>query len=201
MGDGSHTLAVRARDAVGNVDPSPAIYSWVVDTVAPTISYTLNPMTPDGNNGWYTSDVSLTWWVIDSGSGLASTTGCDPVTVSTDQLATNYRCSARDFAGNTGGPVTATIKREATAPVVSLVGGPADTASYYYGAVPVAPTCAADDVTSGLVAACSVSGYSNEVGTHTVTATATDNAGNVASSSATFTVLAGRLTASTSPST
>ena len=42
LGDGSHTLAVRARDAIGNVDPSPAIYSWVVDTVAPTISYTLN---------------------------------------------------------------------------------------------------------------------------------------------------------------
>ncbi|HET7443888.1 MAG TPA: beta-propeller fold lactonase family protein [Solirubrobacterales bacterium] len=34
--DGPHTLAVRARDAVGNVDPTPATYSWTRDATPPS---------------------------------------------------------------------------------------------------------------------------------------------------------------------
>lgn len=33
--EGAHTLYVRAKDAAGNVDPTPAPYKWTVDTVAP----------------------------------------------------------------------------------------------------------------------------------------------------------------------
>jgi len=32
LADGPHTLAVRARDAAGNVDPTPASHAWTVDT-------------------------------------------------------------------------------------------------------------------------------------------------------------------------
>jgi len=60
--------------------------------------------------------------------------------------------------------------------------------------IAAAPTCTASDATSGLAGACSVSGYSNAVGSQTVTASATDNAGNSASASATYTVLAWTLT-------
>ncbi|MBB3018938.1 Ca2+-binding RTX toxin-like protein [Microvirga lupini] len=35
LADGNHTIAIRAVDAAGNVDPSPATYSWTVDTTAP----------------------------------------------------------------------------------------------------------------------------------------------------------------------
>jgi len=36
--EGSHTFSVRATDAEGNVDPTPASRSWVVDTTAPQVS-------------------------------------------------------------------------------------------------------------------------------------------------------------------
>lgn len=36
--DGQHTFTVAARDAAGNVDPSPASHTWTVDTVAPRVT-------------------------------------------------------------------------------------------------------------------------------------------------------------------
>lgn len=35
LADGAHTFAVRAMDPAGNTDPTPASYSWLVDTSAP----------------------------------------------------------------------------------------------------------------------------------------------------------------------
>lgn len=35
LGEGSHTFAVRATDLLGNVEPSPASHSWIVDLTAP----------------------------------------------------------------------------------------------------------------------------------------------------------------------
>ena len=83
-----------------------------------------------------------------------------------------------------------TIKRDATAPTVAFdQAAPGDGATYPYGLVPAAPTCTANDATSGLTAAgCAVTGYSAAVGTHTVTASATDMAGNVGSTARTYTV-------------
>ena len=43
LGEGEHTLRVRAIDASGNVDPTPAMFDWRVDTVPPDIQITLAP--------------------------------------------------------------------------------------------------------------------------------------------------------------
>jgi hypothetical protein len=94
-----------------------------------------------------------------------------------------------DQAGNTtSGASFSNIDIDKTAPLVSLVGGPANGASYPFGSVPLAPTCSASDALSGLNGACQVSGYGTAVGDHTVTATANDRAGNSNSVSHTYTV-------------
>ncbi len=201
--DGIFTLAVGAF-GITNINTTGAklsvgnssAYSITVetptpsDTTAPIISYVLNPASPDGSNGWYKSDVTLTWTVTEdeSPSSLVKT-GCVDQNITVDQQETTYSCSATSDGGSAT-QVDVKIKRDATAPTVALVGGPADGASYYFGSVPAAPTCSASDATSGLQGACSVSGYSPAVGPHTITASATDNAGNTGSDSHTYTVLA-----------
>jgi Tol biopolymer transport system component len=38
--EGSHTFKVQATDAAGNTDPTPATFTWKVDTTAPTVTIT-----------------------------------------------------------------------------------------------------------------------------------------------------------------
>lgn len=201
---GTYTLTVSAFDITNSnqtggklAQGDSATYTVTVpqpapptDTTPPVITPVLNPATPDGAIGWYTSAVTLSWSVVDSESAVTSTTGCGSTTISADQLATDYTCSATSAGGTAS--ETVTIKRDATAPVVTLVGGGlADGGEYYFGAVPAAPTCDATDATSGVNGSCTVSGYGTTVGTHTVSATATDLAGNPGTSTTiTYKVLA-----------
>jgi hypothetical protein len=159
----------------------------VVDATPPVIGYTLTPSSPDGENGWYVSDVSLVWSVTDPESPVTKI-DCVDQSIVADQAEITYSCSATSAGGSTG-PVSVSIKRDATPPTVALVDGPADGGSYYFGFVPPAPTCSASDALSGLDGVCSVSGYSGLVGVNTVTASAADLAGNTASVSASYTVL------------
>jgi hypothetical protein len=162
----------------------------IVDSSAPEITHTLSPATPDGDNDWWTTDVTLDWTVAEPQSPNSLVlTGCADVTVATDQGPTDYRCSATS-SGGSAGPETVSIKRDATDPTVALVGGPANGSSSYFGGVPAAPTCEASDATSGLASACAVSGYGTGVGDHTVTATAVDNAGNDETAEISYHVLA-----------
>ena len=49
LSDGSHTFRVRAIDAAGNVDPTPATQTWTIDTVSPDTFFSPNP--PDRVEG------------------------------------------------------------------------------------------------------------------------------------------------------
>ncbi len=80
----------------------------------------------------------------------------------------------------------------APGPIV-FVGGLVAGASYDFGSLPAAPTCTAADGASGL-ASCAVSGYSALVGSWTLSALASDAAGNVSGSTLGYNVLPWTLT-------
>src|SRR4029078_3612943 len=40
LAEGSHTLDVRAIDPAGNTDATPASYTWIIDTGAPSVTIT-----------------------------------------------------------------------------------------------------------------------------------------------------------------
>ncbi|HWJ82878.1 MAG TPA: PxKF domain-containing protein [Nocardioides sp.] len=157
------------------------------DTTPPAISYSLSPASPDGAHDWYKSNVAVDWTVTDNESSITSSTGCDDFTISTDQAATTYTCSATS-GGGTNSVTTVAIKRDATAPTgITFSGLP--TAPVYFGDTIGPFGCDATDATSGLDS-CTVSGGGGSVGSHTLTATATDNAGNQATATTSYTVLA-----------
>jgi hypothetical protein len=155
-----------------------------IDTGTPRIYGTGSPA--PNEYGWNNTDVTVTFTCEDDMSGINS---CEGDWIFRDEGSWGVLGRAVDWAWNderfgVGGKI------DKTPPTVSLVGGPADGGTYYFGFVPTAPTCSASDALSGLDGGCSVSGYSTAVGSHTVTATAADKAGNSASASATYTVRA-----------
>jgi hypothetical protein len=190
-GEGSNLSASASiNDLAGNIG-SGSIGGIKIDRTAPTLNGV--PTTSPNANGWYKNDVTIHWTASDALSGLAGPTPADS-TITGEGNSLSSTASISDLAGNSKATTVSGIKIDRTAPSVALVGGPANGASYYFGSVPAAPTCSASDGLSGLDGTCSVSGYGSAVGTHTVTASVTDRAGNSSSASATYTVRAWTIT-------
>jgi hypothetical protein len=172
-----------ASDTEGDID---------IDTVAPVITDDGVSGGTAGDNGWYTSAVTNAFSASDETSGLA-----DPGDPSFTRSSGNDEGSSvkiasgpvSDVAGNTNPGIDSdAFMIDLSDPhSVAFEGGPADGGSYVFGTVPAAPTCTASDDVSGL-AGCGVTGYGTGVGTHTLVATATDNAGRTATLQRTYTV-------------
>jgi sugar lactone lactonase YvrE len=88
-----------------NIDRSPPVVNAIVSGTA-------------GNNGWYTSDVQLTWQIGKAPQNILSQTGCENTTLTADTGGTTFNCSVASGAGTTSSSVT--IKRDATPPVLSF---------------------------------------------------------------------------------
>lgn len=138
--------------------------------------------------GWYNAPVVFNTAGTDATSGLIDTNcSVDLNYTSPDGTGLTVNGSCTDNAGNVGNGTSAAFDFDNTNPGITWIGGPADGGSYVFASVPAAPTCTATDATSG-PGACTVSGYSALVGTHTMTATAYDVAGNSSSEDRTYTV-------------
>jgi hypothetical protein len=137
-----------------------------------------------GLDGWYDGDVTLAWTVTEPDSpDSVVRTGCADQTITQDQAATTYTCTARS-AGGTSSVASVTIKRDATAPTLA----PKVPAQVLLGSGPVAVDPGATDATSGVRSADCATGSSGTAGLRTVGCKATDRAGNKARTDATYLV-------------
>ena len=147
------------------------------DTTAPVITPVVQG--PDKGTGWFTGDVSVTWTLTDPTSGVATSTGCNGATVTEDTKGTTYTCSATDVAGN-GTSESVTVRRDATAPVVTPHTTGAHNGDWFTGDVAV--TWTVEDATSGVAKTLDCDPVT--LGTDTLEKTyecvATDRAGNEA---------------------
>ncbi len=87
-----------------NIDRSPQANV----TVTPVIAGTL------GNEGWYTSDVQVSWNIT---GNILGSTGCGVSNVTTDTAAVTFFCSVTSASGTVSNSVT--LKRDATPPLLN----------------------------------------------------------------------------------
>ncbi|MCO5177920.1 MAG: PxKF domain-containing protein [Thermomicrobiales bacterium] len=160
-------------------------FEALADTTAPVITPTVNGT--QGSNGWYTSDVTVSWSVVDDESAISASAGCDDAIITEDTAGTTLTCEGTSAGGTASQSVT--IQRDATAPIVSVT-GITDGAVYTVGDSMPSVGCLTIDPTSGVTTAAELSITGGTVGDITVTcAGAIDNAGNSSLPvSATYTV-------------
>jgi hypothetical protein len=129
------------------------------DSTPPLISPSV--LGTQGNNGWYRSNVTVTWSVTDPESGIASSTGCAETTLSTDTTGVTLTCSATNGVGLSAS-ASVTIKIDQTPPVIS--GMPVGCSLWppNHNLVQVAVVGAADPVSGLAPRSFQVTGTSNE---------------------------------------
>ncbi|WP_405144117.1 ThuA domain-containing protein [Sphaerisporangium sp. NBC_01403] len=198
--DGVHSVAYRAADKAGNT--ADGTIQVKKDTTAPL---TTAQFAPANDDGWHGATVPVTLTASDGGSGLAGIeysldkgawkSYTEPVNITGDGSHTlAYR--AKDKAGNVETEKAAALKIDGTKPTV-LVSGIADT-QIYGDSQDLRITWQAVDGTSGvktLTGTLDAGAYSSgrlqalyelALGTHALSVTATDYAGNATTTKVTF---------------
>jgi hypothetical protein len=144
---GDHLVTLRVTDAGGLSDTGTATVT-VTDPTPPAITPTISGT--EGGNGWYTSDVTVSWDVSDPESGIASSAGCDTTTLTADTAGDTLTCSATNGAGLTNS-ASVTVKIDKTPPMIIAATTTApNPAGWYNGDVIVHFTC--EDALSGIPA-------------------------------------------------
>lgn len=129
LASGFHTFSVRATDSVGNVDASPATFSWEIDATAPTVSITQptggtvsgNAVTINANASDNRQLAGVQFWIDGVSVGAEDT--ASPYTMAWDSTKANngahtLSAVARDALGNTttSTPVTVTVNNATSSP-------------------------------------------------------------------------------------
>ena len=200
-GDKAHQVRYRSVDKAGNVEEARAL-AISIDATAPL---TTAQFAPPNDNGWHAGAIPVTLAAADATSGVVSTEYSldggawtpytQPVDVSGDGTHTvAYR--SRDAAGNTETEKAATVRIDGTRPTV-LVSGIADR-QVYGDSQDLRISWQAVDSTSGVrtltgsldsdpfSSGALLPLYTVALGTHTLTVTAVDNAGNRTDQTVTF---------------
>jgi hypothetical protein len=203
LSEGTHTFSVRATDAAGNADATPATRTWTVST-AP-LPDTTPPETTIGSGpsgAVSSSSASFTFSSSESGSTFeckldaGSFTACTSPTSYTrlSNGSHTFSVRAKDAAGNVDAtPDTRTWTVDTAAPNTTIGSGPSGTVSSSSASFTFSSTEANSSfeckLDTGAYATCaspnSYTGLSN--GSHTFSVRAKDAAGNVDATPATRT--------------
>ena len=137
---GAHTFEVRARDAAGNVDATPASRTFTVDTAAPDTTITSGPTGPTSSTRpsfAFTSEAGADVRVPPRRRAFAACTSPQAYTDARRRRA-HVRGPRRDAAGNVDAtPATRTFTVDTTAPDTTINGGPTRRDQHHDGGVHV----------------------------------------------------------------
>ncbi|MBW9095049.1 hypothetical protein JNB62_15275 [Microbacterium jejuense] len=226
LADGEHTVTATATDAAGNVSPEADEVAFTVDTVAPAAPVITSPAAGSTTNDdtppiTGTAEPGSTVTVIIDGVPVGTTTAdvngdwtFTPATPLEDGEHT-VSATATDAAGNLGPasePVTFAV--DTTPPAAPVITSPTDGSSTTDTTPTVTGTAEPGSTVTVIIDGVIVGGTTADEngdwtftptspltpGAHTITATATDTAGNVGPASAPVTVTVTAVT-STPPTT
>jgi hypothetical protein len=180
---GSFTFTVEGEDSNGFAAQRDYVLAIQppTDSTPPVIAAAVTGTL--GDNGWYTSDVGISWSVTDEASPITSTIGCGTASLTSDSSGTGFTCTATSSGGTGSGAVT--IKRDATPPALTPEATPSVIVLNGSGAA----AANASDALSGVASQGCAALDTASVGNRTSACTATDNAGNVANASAAYSVV------------
>jgi hypothetical protein len=202
---GAHGFEVRARDAAGNADPTPASWTWTVDVAPPDTTITAAPIDPTN-----ATEAVFTFSASEGGSTFECSLDGSPFAACPSPKAYSslaegthgFAVRARDAAGNVdASPASHSWTVDTTAPPAPVLQSPADGTLTASDTVVVSGTAepgtsieAFDGAVSrGTTAADGAGGWSKTLsgvpdGGHSYTAKATDAAGNTSAASNSRTV-------------
>ena len=196
LADGSHTFSVKAIDAAGNTDPTPASRTWTVDTAAPETTIDLGPSgtitVADATFAFSSSEAGATFECSLDGAAYSACTSPESYT-SLSNGSHTFEVKAKDGAGNVDAtPASRTFSVEVpppppddtTPPETTIDSGPSGTvnsssASFAFSSDEAGSTfeCKLDASTfASCTSPKAYGGLSN--GSHTFEVRATDAAGN-----------------------
>jgi large repetitive protein len=187
--DGPHTLNVRARDAAGNVDPTPASQTWTVDTAEPDTVINTGPtgtVTTSTNTFTFSSPTAGATFEcrINGGAWAVCTTP-----YSTGMLADGtYTFDVRAvnmFGVKDSSPASSTFTIDSTPPETAIASGPmgtVTTSTSNFTFTSPDPTATFEcSIDGGMFVACPANYTTSSLpdGMHTLTVRAIDPFGNV----------------------
>jgi len=197
--EGPHSFAVRVRDAVGNLDPSPANRAWTVDLTPPNTTIVSGPSgtmpVASASVTFKASEPDVTFACSLDGAAFAACTSPASLT-GLAQGAHAFAVRATDAAGHADpSPAIVTWTVDTIAPGVAITSGPAMGGTsgprvvFAFTAGDGAVACSFDGVS--FAACASPVAVNLPAGPHQLAVRATDAAGNVTTVTRAWTVACG----------